>query len=61
MKENLKNSFWLLLIVILSILTVVSGYYAFKLKEQYAIMTNNSYNESFNSLVNYMNNIEQSL
>ncbi len=58
MKENLKNSFWLLLIVILSILTVVSGYYAFKLKEQYAIMTNNSYNESFNSLVNYMNNIE---
>lgn len=61
MKSKLKEKFWVLLILVLTVLTLVSGYYALKLKEQYTILANNSYNEAFSSLVNYMNNIESYL
>lgn len=61
MKENFKNKLWIISIVFLVVLTVATGYYALKLREKYEIMTNNTYNEAFNSLVNYMNNIENYL
>lgn len=61
MKSKVKEKFWILLIIVLTILALVSGYYALKLKEKYTILANNSYNEAFSSLVNYMNNIESYL
>ena len=62
MSEQLKKRNILIsAIVILSILTILTGYYAFKLKEKYTMMTLNNYNESFSNLVNYMNNVENYL
>lgn len=58
MKKEIKEKLWIFMIIVLIVLTIISGYYAFKLKEKYTILTNNSYNEAFSSLVNYINNIE---
>ena len=57
MKKEIKEKLWIFMIIVLIVLTIISGYYAFKLKEKYTILTNNSYNEAFSSLVNYINNI----
>lgn len=57
MKEKfLKGSIALLVIAI-----VITGYYAFRLKEQYTNMNNNNYTEAFSNLVNYMNTVENYL
>lgn len=48
-------------IVLLVIAIVVTGYYAFRLKEQYTNMNNNNYTEAFSNLVNYMNTVENYL
>ena len=62
MKQEVKTQNRLIiLIVILFILTLLTGYYAFSLKEKYVTMTINNYNESFSNLVNYMNNVENYL
>lgn len=60
-KELKKRKGLITTIVILAILTLFTGYYAFKLKEQYTIMTMNNYNEAFSNLVNYMDNVENYL
>ena len=35
MKSKVKEKFWILLIIVLTILALVSGYYALKLKENH--------------------------
>lgn len=60
MKDKVKRIL-ITIICVLIVLTIISGYYVFKLKEQYKTIINNSYNEAFNSLVNYINNIESYL
>lgn len=57
MKEKILKS----VIVVLVISTIITGYYAFRLKEQYSNLNNNNYTEAFSNLVNYMNNIENYL
>ncbi len=62
MSSELKRKRYLIsAIVVLSILTILTGYYAFKLKERYTITMLNNYNESFSNLVNYMDNVENYL
>lgn len=56
-----RKYFLIIMIGILFALVVISGIYMLNLKEQYATVTENGYNESFNNLVNYMNNIENFL
>ena len=58
----MKRKYFLIIVIgILFALVVISGIYMLNLKEQYATVTENGYNESFNNLVNYMNNIENFL
>ena len=59
--ENTKTRFLIVTIVILTILFFATGYYAFKLREQYNINTTNNYTEAFSNLVNYVNNVENYL
>lgn len=56
-----RKSFLNISISILFILVIMSGTYMFKLKERYRVQSENSYNEAFVSLVNYINNIENFL
>ena len=56
-----RKSFLYISISILFILVIMSGTYMFKLKERYRVQSENSYNEAFVSLVNYINNIENFL
>ena len=56
-----RKSFLNVIISILFILVIMSGTYMFKLKERYRVQSENSYNEAFVSLVNYINNIENFL
>lgn len=57
MKEKILKS----VIVLLVISIIITGYYAFKLKEKYSNLNNNNYTEAFSNLVNYMNTIENYL
>lgn len=56
-----KNRFFTGTIIVLAILTLVTGYYALKLKSQYDNMNNNNYTEAFSNLVNYVNSVENYL
>lgn len=58
---NYKIRFLNATIVILAILTIITGYFAFRLKNQYENMNNNNYTESFSNLVNYVNSVENYL
>ena len=60
-KELKKRNIFIIAIVVLSILTVLTGYYALTLKEKYTTMVLNNYNESFSNLVNYIDNVENYL
>ena len=55
--RNFKTS----LVVILFILVLVTGYYAYTLREKYIITVNNNYNRAFSEAVNHINNIENFL
>ena len=55
--RNFKTS----LVVILFILVLVTGYYAYTLREKYIITVNNNYNRAFLEAVNHINNIENFL
>ncbi len=57
MKEKILK----LVIVVLVISIIITGYYAFKLREKYSNLNNNNYTEAFSNLVNYMNTIENYL
>ena len=49
------------IIAILVLLTIATGYYAYKLREEYLNNNLNTYNEAFSNVVEYINKIEKSL
>lgn len=61
MDNNYNNRFFIGTIIILIILSGITGYYALKLKEKYNNQIQNNYTESFSNLVNYVNNVENYL
>lgn len=56
-KDRLKIG----VIIILFVLVLVTGYYAYSLREKYLNVINNNYNKSFSEAVNHINNIENFL
>lgn len=56
-----RNHILKIFILILTSLVFISGIYMFNLREKYNTIKENIYNESFFSLVNYINNIEDYL
>ena len=61
MDKNYNNRFFIGVIILLTILTGITGYYALKLKEDYNNQIQNNYTEAFSNLVNYVNNVENYL
>ena len=61
MDKDYKNRFLVGTIIILLVLTSITGYYVLKLKEEYDNRAQNNYTESFSNLVNYVNNVENYL
>lgn len=57
LKENLKS----IIIAVLFLLMLLTGYYAYLLRERYINSRLNTYNEAFNNMVNYVNNVENYL
>lgn len=58
---NYKGRFFTATIIVLAVLTLITGYYALKLKNKYDNMNNNNYTEAFSNLVNYVNSVENYL
>ena len=56
-----RTNILIIAIILLFLLTIITGYYAFKLKERYTVVTTNNYTEAFSNLVNYMDNVENYL
>lgn len=56
-KERLKIA----LIIILAIIALATGYYAYTLREKYLTTLTNGYNKSFSEAVNCINNVENFL
>lgn len=61
MNNSVKSRLTIISIILLIVLFIATGYYAFQLRERYNIMNNNNYTESFSNLVNYVNSIENYL
>lgn len=61
MENNFRKKILIASILVLILLTIGTGYYAFKLKEKYNITTLNNYNEALTNVVNYVNNVENYL
>ena len=57
LQDNLKTA----IIIVLFLLMLITGYYAYVLREQYINTRLNTYNEAFSNLVNYVNNVENYL
>lgn len=56
-KENVKT----VLVIILFLLMLITGYYAYTLRERYINTRLNTYNEAFTNVVNYVNKVENYL
>lgn len=61
MVENTRIRVLIISIILLVVLCIATGYYAFLLREKYRIMNTNGYTEAFSNLVNYVNNVENYL
>lgn len=61
MKCETKNRLLIILSILLLVIACAIGYYAYREKNNYAILKTNEYNESFGNVVNYMNNVESLL
>lgn len=61
MSYIVKNKILIITIILLVTIIGALGYYAYKTNQSYNILQNNSYNESFGNLVNYMNSVESLL
>lgn len=59
--ENRNNKFLIGGIILLVIFSLITGYYAFSLREKYNNSNNNNYTEAFSNLVNYVNSVESYL
>ena len=61
MSGNTKTRILIISIILLVMLCLATGYYAFLLREKYNIINTNDYTEAFSNLVNYVNNVENYL
>ena len=61
MKRFLKENYKTVLIIVLLVLSIITSYYSYKLKDKYENSLNNEYNESFGEAVNCINNVENYL
>lgn len=61
MRRFLSENSKIGIIVALILLTVITGYYAYNLREKYINTRLNTYNESLINVVNYVNNVENYL
>ena len=61
MKKFLKKKYTTILMIILILLSILTGYYSYKLRQTYQNTLNNEYNESFSEAVNLINNVENFL
>lgn len=61
MKKFLKDNIKTVFIIILFLLMLITGYYAYTLREQYIRTRVNTYNDAFANVVGYVNNVENYL
>lgn len=61
MKKKLKENIKTILVIILFLLILMTGYYAYTLRERYVNTRLNTYNEAFTNVVNYVNKVENYL
>ena len=61
MRRFLQENFKTAIIIVLFLLMIITGYYAYVLREQYINTRLNTYNEAFSNVVNYVNNVENYL
>lgn len=61
MKKFLKENIKTVILIVLFLLMLITGYYAYTLREQYINTRLNTYNEAFSNVVNYVNNVENYL
>lgn len=61
MKKFLKENIKTVILIVLFLLMLITGYYAYTLREQYINVRLNTYNEAFSNVVNYVNNVENYL
>ena len=61
MLGNTKTRILIISIILLVMLCLATGYYAFTLREKYNLTNTNDYTEAFSNLVNYVNNVENYL
>lgn len=57
LRENTKT----IVIIVLFLFILITGYYAYTLRERYVNSRLNTYNEAFSNVVNYVNNVENYL
>lgn len=56
-----KTRYLLISIILLVVIIIGVGYYAYNTRKNYSTIQTNNYNESFSNLVNYMNSVESLL
>jgi len=61
MKKFLKENIQTIIVIVLFLLMIITGYYAYVLRERYINSRENTYNEAFSNVVNYVNNVENYL
>lgn len=61
MKKFLKENIQTIIVIVLFLLVIITGYYAYVLRERYINSQKNTYNEAFSNVVNYVNNVENYL
>ena len=61
MNCGVKNKVLATAMILLAVIAIAIGYYAYRTNQKYSIFQTNRYNESFGNLVNYMNSVESLL
>lgn len=61
MKKFLKDNVKTAILIVLFLLMLMTGHYAYVLREEYINSRLNTYNEAFSNVVNYVNNVENYL
>ena len=59
--NKLNKKVLIAILVALVLMTAVTGYYAYKLREEFLNSNLNEYNEAFSNVVEYVNKIEKCL
>ena len=61
MRKFLTENTKIGIIIVLALLTIITGYYAYNLREKYINTRLNTYNQALVNVVNYVNNVENYL